>query len=100
MLNDLLAGRGNFRLLKIGFRRVFFKHRSDSVDFGFSPKSPAAGKQFVENCAHAEDVAAMIHSLGSQLLGRHIRDRTDQGAAAGDSGKFFHRASGFRRLRL
>ncbi len=57
------------------------------VSTSVSPrKARRPGQHFVQNCAHAEDVAAVVHCLCPQLLGRHIGDGADYDAAFGDGG--------------
>ncbi len=58
---------------------------------GEDPERKCAGSRhhFVQNRAEAEDVAAMIHGLAPQLLGRHVRHGADNGSVLRDRGEAF-----------
>src|SRR5215469_486886 len=55
-------------------------------------KSPLTGQQFVENRPKAEDVAAVIDWLATQLFGGHVGYGADHRAMLGNRRKIFQRA--------
>ena len=68
MPDDVVKRGWNTALSDIHLRWFFAQNRGHSVDFGFAKKSAASGQHFVQNRAHAENVATMIDGLAPELF--------------------------------
>ena len=107
-VRDLSPGNaGQFALRVREFRLApdrspggFPQDGGDCIDFGIAKKCASPGQALVENCSYAEDVAAMVYGLTSQLLGRHLGDCANDCAALGYGGEVFPRIEGIRREQI
>ena len=99
-VDDLFELRRNVGIEADAERRSAIQNRVEDDCRGFAAERQRAGRHLVEHGAEGKQVGAGVEFLAARLLGRHVGDRADGGAGAGEvlfdgaGGHFRRRASG------
>src|SRR5205823_3306696 len=73
-------------LAQLGDRlRNIPENRGYNLRTGFTPKGSAAGGQLIKNDTQREDVRTVVNGSALRLLGRHVKDRAQELAIAGQT---------------